>query len=301
MKWIIDTDPGVDDAAAIISTVRLGKELTAVSVVHGNVPLEQGLTNALRLKDLLGADFPIYRGVERPLLQERLDATEVHGQDGLGDIEWPEVKSRPEEEHAVDMIIENCHRYSGNIGILAIGPLTNIALAVARDRSIVDDIQKLVIMGGNCKGQGNTTMTGEFNFVADPEAAAIVLAAGIDVMLVPWETTAECMLEPGVLEIEDPVARKFKAMSRPTQNLIKQLTGKEGLILPDLVAAAAAFKPEIIREKRKVFAAVETGGHYSRGLTAVDYWSTTGEKPNVDLILKVDVGQLKEFFQKVLK
>lgn len=304
MKWIIDTDPGVDDAAAIILANKLNVDLLGISVVHGNVSLKQAVTNALRLKDLLKSDTPVYKGSERPLLQSRIDAKEVHGSDGLGDMEWPEVSAKVEKEHAVEMIIEASKKYEGELGILAIGPLTNLALAIALDRNITGRINQVVIMGGNSKGQGNTTMVGEFNFLADPEAAAIVLDSGMNITLVPWETTVECLIPESYLtdiQDEDPLISRFFGMTRPVTGIIKTLTGKEGFILPDLVAAGVAFEKSLATRTREVYATVETGGRVSRGLTAIDYWATTGKPANIKLCLGVDLDGLVDLFFKALR
>jgi len=303
MKWIIDTDPGVDDAAAIILATKLNIDMAGISVVHGNVSLKQAVTNALRLKELLKSRTPVYKGLERPLLQERIDATEVHGSDGLGDTGWPVVKAEIEKISAVEMIIEASRKYQGDLSILALGPLTNLAVAITLDRSIVERVKEVVIMGGTSMGQGNTSMVGEFNFLADPEAAAIVLASGINITLVPWETTVDCFIPENFLADlrNSPLVDKMLEMTRPVSSIIKTLTGKEGFILPDLVTAGVAFKRSLATRMRKVYATVETGGRVSRGLMAIDYWSTTGKPANIELCLEVDLEGLIDLWIKTLK
>lgn len=304
MKWIIDTDPGVDDAAAIILADKLNVDLLGISVVHGNVPLKQAVTNALRLKDLLKNNTPVYKGSERALLQPEINAKEVHGNDGFGDTLWPRIGSKVEKGHAVKMIIEASKKHEGELSVLAIGPLTNLALAIAMDRNITSRINRLVIMGGNSKGQGNTTMVGEFNFLADPEAAAIVLDSGMNITLIPWETTVDCFIPQSCLDDlqgENLLINKFFEITRPAAEIVKTLTGKEGLILPDLVAAAVAFEGSLATQIQEVYAVVETGGRVSRGLTAIDYWSTTGKPANIKLCLGVDLNGLAELFINALR
>jgi len=290
MKWIIDTDPGVDDAAAIMAAER-HLEVLAWSIVHGNVDLDQALQNALFLKDLLGTATPVYAGAEAPLLEKRRSAGSVHGSDGLGEIKRDEPRAREESQHAVDMIREAGQKYSGELGLLTLGPLTNIALAVAADRSLVKKISQVVIMGGASRAQGNTTVVGEFNFAADPEAAALILKSGLPLVLIPWEPTVDIIFPLDELEKElgtGQVARVFLEMCRPFARFIEQKMGVRGVVLSDLVAAAAAIDPGVMLRVEKLFAAVETSGFWGRGLTAIDYSKVSGEKPNVEICLEAD-------------
>lgn len=303
MYWMIDTDPGVDDAAAIILFLRSHLKVLGITVVYGNTHLESTLLNALRIKDLLNSSVPVYRGAQRPLLEPRQKATEVHGKDGLGDLEWPEVRSIPGERSAVEMIIQNSYRYPGQLRILAIGPLTNLALALALDRSLGERIDKLVIMGGTSRAQGNKSITGEFNFVSDPEAAAIVLQSGIPITLVPWETTLLTMIkveELALEEFQNPLAQTFIKACQPLLKRIKEVTGMEGYILCDLVAAAVAYKEDLILESRQVYGAIELAGKYGRGMLVLDYSGLEGEKPNLTVCQKVDLQQLITVFKGAL-
>lgn len=290
MKWIIDTDPGVDDAAAIIAAEK-GLDVLAWSVVHGNVDLDKALQNALFLKDLLETETPVFSGAESPLLEKRINAASVHGEDGLGDLDRPAVISRPENEHAVDMILEKSRTYPGEVGLLTLGPLTNIALALGKDRGLVERIGRVVIMGGTSTGRGNTTPVGEFNFAADPEAAAMVLRSGMEITLVPWEPTVEILFPLSELEGKlgtGKLARTFLAMCEPFAAFIEKRMGRKGIILSDLVAAAVAIDPQTLLKGANVFAAVETAGQWGRGLTAIDFAGVSGQKPNIKLCLEAD-------------
>ncbi len=290
MKWIIDTDPGVDDAAAIMAAER-HLDVLAWSIVHGNVDLDQALQNALFLKDLLGTSTPVYAGAEAPLLEKRRSAGSVHGRDGLGAIERNEPRAREEKKHGVDMIREAGQKYPGELGLLTLGPLTNIALAVAADRELVKKISRVVIMGGTSRAQGNNTVVGEFNFAADPEAAALILKSGLPLTLIPWEPTVDIIFPLEELEKElgtGPVAGVFLEMCRPFARFIEQKMGVRGVILSDLVAAAVAIDPRIMLRVEQLFAAVETAGFWGRGLTAIDYAGVSGEKPQVEICLEAD-------------
>ena len=306
MKWIIDADPGIDDAAAIIACLRLGLDVLGINVVHGNSPVEDTLRNALRLKDLLQSEVPIYKGCGRAILEPQLNATEVHGKDGLGDVDWLSLVSEPEEKHAVDMLIEQSYIHSGNLGILAVGPLTNIALALIKDETLSERVNELVIMGGTSGARGNTTIVGEFNFAADPEAAAVVLQSGIPITLVPWETcyhnlvTLEQLEQGGKEPLRNLVGEKFLEITAALFERTRHNLGYPGLLLCDLIAAAVILDPEVVTEDLDVFAAVETSGVYGRGLTAIDYAGVTGNEPNVRLILQVDRERLGALLRRAL-
>lgn len=304
MKWIIDTDPGIDDAAAIITAIRSGLDVIAITAVHGNTPLKFTTRNALILTEVLDVPTPVHAGAERPLLQPPLAAAEVHGSDGFGDAGLPPPKRALATQHAVDRIIEAAHQYPGNLSILAVGPLTNVALAIAKDRSITGKIHQLVIMGGTSHAQGNTSIVGEFNVLADPEAAAIVFEAGIPITLVPWETTTKAVIPAAALErlrgSASPVAEMFLTISKPLREITRRFLGVEGMVLCDLVAAAVAVDAGIMTEHVHTYVGVETGGTLARGLTAVDYARLSGRQPNATVCLGVDVGKLTDLFVQAI-
>lgn len=301
MKWIIDTDPGIDDAAAIVAAVRTGAlELTGLTTVGGNAPLANSTRNALRLLELLGAETPVVAGAERPLLEPQRHSKEVHGEDGFGDCGLPEPTSAARPGSAVDFIIESAARYPGELSILALGPLTNLALAVAQDRSLSGKISRIVLMGGTSDARGNSTMVSEFNVGADPEAAAILFQAGIPITMVPLETTLKAMIGDAELrkleESVTPMSQAYLRISRPMADLVEARLGFRGLVLCDLVAAAVAIDPTIATERLEAYVAVETGGRIARGLTAIDYWHLTGQPPNATVCMNVDAERVRELF-----
>ncbi|MEW6523820.1 MAG: nucleoside hydrolase [Bacillota bacterium] len=292
-RWIIDTDPGVDDAAAIIAAVRTGQmDIAGITTVHGNSPLEHTTGNALKLVELLGVDIPVYRGSERALLEPPRYAPEVHGKDGFGDLGLPRPARAAEKEHAVDFLLDQARRHPGQLSVLALGPLTNLAVALAKDRSLASQLAGIVLMGGTSAAQGNTTMAAEFNVCADPEAARMVFESGIPITMVPWETTLRCVLTGGPLErlrdADVPLAGVFWRASRIVARLIEKNLGIEGLVLCDLVAAAVIIEPAVVLRAMETFVAVETGGTVARGLTALDWPGRSGRAPNARVILEVD-------------
>ena len=272
--------------------VRSGAEVIGITAVHGNSPLANTARNALNLVELLGADIPVFAGAERALLEPPRHAPEVHGQDGFGNSFLPEPKRRLEQQHAVDFILEAADRYSGELRILAIGPLTNLALAIAKDRGIVKKIDRIICMGGTSDARGNATPVSEFNIHADPEAAAVVLESGVPVTLVPWEATMQGIILPEDLDrlaaSDKPLPSFFTKATRTLVDLVERRLGMRGVILADLAAAAVALEPETMTEQAQAHVTVETGGRISRGLTAVDYHGLLGETPHVTVCLKVD-------------
>lgn len=292
LKWIIDTDPGIDDAAAITAMVRGGADIIGLTAVHGNSPLRHTERNARLVVELLGARIPVFAGAERALLEPPRHAPEVHGEDGFGNTFLPEPGRPLERQHAVDFILESADRHAGELRILALGPLTNLALAIAKDRGVAGKIDRIVCMGGTSDARGNATPVSEFNIHADPEAAAVVLESGIPVTLVPWEPTVQALVRPEELEpvasSDRPLARIFTQATRLLADLIEHHLGAQGLILPDLVAAAVALDPDTVTEKVEAHVTVETGGRVARGLTAVDYQGFLGKPATVTVVLRVD-------------
>jgi purine nucleosidase len=189
-RVIIDTDPGTDDAMAILLALNSPElRLEALTVVAGNVTADQGLDNALRLVSLAGrCDIAVAGGARRPLTQKLTTAELVHGQNGLGDVALPTPKCRPDSRFAPDLIIDLVKKSPGEITLVPVGPLTNIALAVFRDPSIVPLVRRVVIMGGSVT-EGNVTAVAEANIYNDPEAAQVVFNAGWPLTMVGLDVT----------------------------------------------------------------------------------------------------------------
>ena len=304
-RWIVDCDPGIDDAAALLAILgarRLGRphalDVAGITTVFGNVPLAQATRNALAVQELVGASVPVYPGASRALLEPPRHAREVHGQDGLGDVGLvAEPRRGAEAQDGVSFIVEAARRWGGRLGILALGPLTNLALAVAWRREVAGAISRLVVMGGTSQARGNASAVAEFNVAADPEAAAVVFGAGIPTVIVPWETTVDAPLEEPFLRQLDacpaPAARFMAKAARHIRDVERVLLGKELTVLPDLVAAAVAMQPEVAMQVVAARVEVETAGRVGRGLLALD--TRPGAVANALVVLAVDrrrVGEL---------
>lgn len=217
---LIDTDPGVDDAWAILMAARRSSHrLVGLSVVGGNVGLTATCHNACRLVDLLGGGIPVYPGAARPLLGGAGDAAHVHGSDGFGDADLPRASQQPARLAAAQAIIEHARANAGRLQLLALGPLTNLALALRLEPELPTWIDRLVVMGGALDGVGNLTAQAEFNFAFDPEAAEIVLRDWNRLVLVDWSATLA--LAPVVADIE-----ALLQVDTPQALLMRQISGQ---------------------------------------------------------------------------
>src|SRR5688572_30192407 len=180
-RIIFDTDPGIDDACAILLAMASPElAVEGLSIVHGNCSLEQATINALEILELANAThIPVAKGCELPLVQPSLLAPETHGDTGLGYAKLPAPHIKPIDQHGVDFLIEQIMKSPGEITLLAIGPLTNVALALRQEPRLVEALKEIIIMGGSLRYEGNTTALAEFNTYVDPHAAQIVYHAGI--------------------------------------------------------------------------------------------------------------------------
>jgi len=179
IRLVIDTDPGVDDALAIMAAFAHPKALVeAITTVAGNVSLERTTANACTILDVLEQNVPVYAGCNCPLVGDAVDAGHIHGEDGLGDSGYPPSARQVADEHAVNALIRLANEWPGELTLVAIGPLTNVALATRLDPMLPQKYARLVVMGGSIRGVGNVTTAAEFNVYADPEAAAVARPVG---------------------------------------------------------------------------------------------------------------------------
>ena len=218
-KIIIDTDPGIDDAIAILLAIHSKKfELKALTTVCGNCSLEKATKNALKILNIAGENnIPIYEGAKEPLEKKFIDAAETHGDDGMGSAGYPEVDRSIEKEYAPDYLVKVAKENKGDITLLPIGPLTNIALAVKKDANFAKNIKRLVIMGG-AEGDGNCSPVAEFNFWEDPHAAKIVFEAGFnEIIMVGLNATRKIVFTPNLREV-------VKQFNTPLGNFIYDIT-----------------------------------------------------------------------------
>lgn len=318
-KFLIDTDTASDDAVAIIMALGWEDvEVEAITVVSGNVNLDQATRNALYVTELCGKDIPVYKGAAKPLLRPTAHAEWFHGRDGLGDMNYPTAKRQHEEKHAVDAIIDTLRANPG-IEVVTLGPLTNVAMAISKAPDIVANVSRCVVMGGAACTIGNVTPAAEYNIWCDPEAAEIVFRSGMPIEMVGWELARE---EANIMPEEMNMIRQFEtelaaftldSNRRALQANLEQ-SGDEGLGLCDPVAMAVALDPTVCTKFSKHYVAVETAGVYTRGMTIVDQFNVTTDarnapiwepyqhsEPNVGVCWAIDVPRWKEMLYQVLR
>jgi purine nucleosidase len=293
-------------------------EVEAITVVAGNVPMEQCAINALYTAELCGKRVPVYKGAAGPLMRKAEHADWFHGKDGLGDQNYPLPKARPQAKHAVDAIIDTVKANPG-ITMVTLGPLTNVALAVLRAPEIVPFITRCVVMGGASCVVGNVTPAAEFNIWVDPEAARIVFHSGLPIEMVGWElcrgaallTDADMHYVRGFNTELSDFALDCNAVA--IQATLRQ-SGDRGLELPDPVAMAVALDPTIVTKGSPCYVEVETKSELTRGMTVVDQlgvthdernraiWSELRQRPpNVHVVWEIDNARWKEMLYSVLR
>lgn len=306
-RLIIDTDPGVDDAHAILlALAHPNVQVEAITTVNGNVNLDCTTANALKILDVAGKDVPVYRGCDRPLINRPENAEFVHGLDGLGDCGIRDSKRKIEAEHAVPALIRLASEDPGELTLVAIGPLTNLAVALSMDPDLPSKFKQLVIMGGAIYSRGNTeTVTAEFNIHTDPEAAHMVFSAWPMLTLLSWETTLSYKLTRDVLEhffqMETARAKFFRDTNRKFLTYINERLSEDTLFAPDGLAMAVAVEPGIVKRSAKKHVSIELHGSLTRGQTVVDWRGRSEKLPNTEVILELDHERFIELLENGLR
>lgn len=280
-KVIIDTDPGADDAMAILLALNSPElDVKALTVVAGNVVVERGVENALKLVSLAGrCDIRVARGAPRPLVQKLITAEFFHGKNGLGDVDLPAPVCQSDARFAPDIIIELVHQYPHEITLVPVGPLTNIALALAKDPSIVPLVQEVVLMGGGITG-GNATAAAEANIYNDPEAAQAVFAAGWPLTMVGLNVTERTLFTRADLE---QVAKTHGRENDFAVGVLKYMVdlagrlGANGTPMHDPLAVGAAIDRSLITTQ-EMRVDVELSGAHTRGETVASRHNSSDRK-----------------------
>ncbi|HXF63912.1 MAG TPA: nucleoside hydrolase [Caldilineaceae bacterium] len=300
-RIILDTDPGIDDALAILLALASPEvSLEAITVTGGNCSLEQGVANALNVLALAGAPHvPVAAGVGVPLVRPPVTAPETHGETGLGYARLPAAPQRPAAQHAVDLIIERVLAAPGEITIVAIAPLTNLALAVRREPRIVQAVRAVIVMGGALRHQGNMTPVAEFNTYVDPHAAHIVYHAGWPLTLVPLDVTYQCILTQAdvtrLSALKSPITRFIADATRFYMQYHEEAQGIEGCVINDPLALALAFAPALV-VTRPLYVTVDTSSELGMGNTIGDFYRAWQRPPNMHVALEVRARDFIELF-----
>jgi len=305
-KFIFDSDGGVDDAQALIMLVANGKVPDLITTVFGNVGRDQATTNLLSVCAHLGVDIPVHMGADRPLTQPVIDATHVHGDDGLGGARRPQTQGLPASADGVGELRRAFGAAAGRgerVDILMIGPLTNLALALRLEPSIIDGIGTLTIMGGNVYGRGNTTPAAEFNIYADPEAAHVVLTAGIETVVIPWEPCTTHYMEGARVDaLFDTIApsplRDFShaLASHARQNGIRR-GNPDRFLYVDPLAAAVVLDPTAVTKSVFASSSVALAPGLTRGMTLVDPSGRLGT-PKITFVEEVDLAKVDALYAR---
>lgn len=284
--FLIDTDGGSDDIVALIMALRHPDvDVLAFTTVFGNVTVQQATQNTLRVVEMCGEDTPVYAGAAAPLIRPRGDAASFHGEDGIGDLSLPPINRKAESTHAVQTIIDIARR-TPDLTLVTLGPLTNIALAVAQAPDIVRNIRACVVMGGAACTYGNTNPAAEFNIWCDPEAAQMVFHSGLPVQMVGWEfCIGEYALDAGDIQrlrdLHDPLADFIIDANRTAIDAYYKQMSAHGISLPDAVTLAIAIDPTIATDVTPHFVQIETQSELTRGMTVVDRLNVAGDEYNI--------------------
>lgn len=288
-KLLIDTDPGVDDALAILmAAAHPAAEIAALTVTAGNVGLGHTTANALKLCEVAGIDAPVFAGAPVPLVAAHEGAEHVHGKDGFGDTDYARAQRQPETEHAALAMLRLSREQPGALTFVMLGPLTNLALALSLDPNLPQRVPRLVIMGGAVNGRGNVRIPVEFNIGFDPEAAHVVFERWPRFELVDWEATTRHGLAHDRCDqwfaTDNAVARFYNSISRNNRAWSAGLRGALWSCA-DALAMAQVLEPDNATDMAERAVAVELGGQHTRGMTVVDWAGQSGRPANARILL----------------
>ena len=294
-KIIIDTDPGQDDAVAILLALASPEEIDVLGItcVAGNVPLDLTSKNARIVCELAGkVDVPVYAGCDRPLGRDLVTAEHVHGKTGLDGPDLPDPQMPLSEGHAVDFIIDTLKAHdAGTVTLCPLGPLTNIATAFQKAPEIVEKVQEIVLMGGGYFEGGNITPAAEFNIYVDPQAADIVFKSGVPLVVMPLDVTHKAL-------VTQPRNDAFRSLGTKAGVAVAEMTdfferfdkekyGSAGAPLHDPCVTAYLINPDLFTG-RHINVEIETQSELTMGMTVADWWRVTGRTPNALFMGDID-------------
>lgn len=290
-KIILDCDPGHDDAVAILLAGKSEMiDLLGITVVAGNQTLEKTAVNALHVCQQLGLDVPVYAGCPGPMIREKIIAADIHGETGLdGPVFGPLTKTL-EQGHAVNFIIDTLMKSEGDITMVTMGPMTNLAMAMRMEPRIVDKIQRIVLMGG-AYTNGNVTPAAEFNIVADADAAYVAFSSGRPITMMGLDVTRKVLCYPNIVErmekIDNVAAKLFADLMRHFCKSQKEVFGWEGGPLHDPVTIAYLIDPTVVTTKF-VNAEIDIRSVQSYGRTNCDIFNYMKKEPTADVAVDID-------------
>jgi purine nucleosidase len=298
---ILDTDPGIDDSLAILLALASPEiTLDGLSVVHGNSSTEQGTVNALSVLELAKAShIPVYCGCELPLVQPSLLAPETHGERGIGYAKLSAPQTRPQIQHGSDFLIDSIMSKPGEVTLVCIGPLTNVAMAIRKEPRIVENVKEVFIMGGAMRHEGNTTPLAEFNTFVDPHATHIVFHSGMPITLTPLDVTYECIFSKDdlnrLLKIDSPITKFVSDATRFYMEFHDEYQKIDGCVINDPLTLALTFMPELCNYQ-ELYVDVDLSGGVAMGKTFADFYHMTGKPANMKVALGVRPRAFMELF-----
>jgi len=322
-KVILDTDPGIgslgadiDDGLAIVMALNSPElEVLGLTIVNGNVPCEEGVINALNLLQVMGrSDVPVYRGALRPLITDMQEIRDTFsailkrvGRQKRLPLQESDIALKPQSEHAIDFIINEVHRFPGDVTMICIGPLTNLAMAIRKDPTLISEIKEVIFMGGGWTQPLDCyTPVAEFNMFCDPEAAKIVLHSGVPLTMVGFELAKKVMMTPEHLAIlrerNTPTSNFIAQMAEPWFAFMEEAFGLRGCYLPDPLAVGFALNAELFTVE-SMYVDIETQGAITRGMTVVDRGKALQKRtnrPNVRVCTDVDTRKFMDIFLSLL-
>ena len=326
-KFIIDADTGSDDAVAILMALRDPRiEVLGITIVSGNVPLNQGIINTLSTAELCEKNIKVFAGSDKPLSREyrevvsleefsnhvktlssdSVSAQCVHGIDGMGDIGIVPSNYTYEDQDAIEYLVESFNNNPNEITLVTLGPLTNIAKAIQKDSSIIKKIKHCYVMGGTSDGTGNVSAAAEYNIWVDPEAAKIVFNSGMQITMVGWDNSYKyAMLKDSEIKDLKSLNSKYADFCVDIQKTLTELTfttyGFYGFDLPDPITMAIAIDNNIIVESQQLHVLVDTRDGITRGQTIVDYFNAEKGIQNIRVVTKYDKNKFTNLLSELVK
>lgn len=291
---IIDTDPGIDDAVAIAAAVfSENLDVKLISTVSGNVGIENTTRNALKLMEFFGKDIPVAQGACKPLIREKKDASRIHGETGMGGYDFPEPTKNIYEKNSIDAMREILMNSDEKVTIVAIAPLTNIALLLSAYPEVKEKIEEIVLMGGS-SGRGNDTPAAEFNIYCDPEAAKVVFNSEVKIVVCPLDVTSIATLDLetiNTLKETNKVGEMFYSMFKHYRG---GSVAKGGLKMHDLTTIAYLDNPSLFKSE-ETFVDIETDGKYTAGFMVVDFKGMYDQKANATFCNEINVEEFRKW------
>jgi len=308
-RILLDTDTAGDDTIALLMALRAkSARLEGVTINCGNIDFDQQVENALYTIQVsgMGGKVPVYPGARHPLLQEWKTVEYIHGKDGMGNSHFPLARQRPEDAHAVDALIDTVNSNPGEITIVEIAPMTNLALALRKDPGIARKVRRLYFMGGTNRYLGNATPAAEFNIWADPDAAKIVLSSGMSTTMVGWEI---CMRH-GLIGHDEykeiggmktPESRFFVAVNRQVRRFTRRQEGIDATTCPDSITMSIVLNPKVATDVRRRYVEVDNAPGVFRGATLVDEQGMLGKDPNVSVVYEASGDLFRGMLYRLLR